>query len=276
MIDHRPCLEPPVDPLDAVRAAARARISSTDATRLVGRPAATAATEHDTECHRLDRYPVYDEVGRGGMGAVVRGRDLDLGRDIAVKVLLETHQDDPEVRQRFVEEAQIGGQLQHPGIVPVYELGCLPGGRPYFTMKLVRGRTLAELLAERRAPSYDLAKLLGLFEQVCQTTAYAHSRGVLHRDLKPANIMVGSFGEVQVMDWGLAKVLADKRPIAPSARVSGIIRTVRTVGNAATSQAGDVLGTPAYMAPEQARGDVDRLDERAATCSAWGPSCASC
>ena len=153
------------------------------------------------------RYQILGEIGRGGMGAVMKGRDPDLGRDLAVKVLLEEHRDAPDLVRRFIEEAQIGGQLQHPGIVPVYELGSFSDQRPYFTMKLVKGRTLAALLEERAGPGTDLPRFLGIFEQVCQTVAYAHARGVIHRDLKPSNIMVGSFGEVQVMDWGLAKVL---------------------------------------------------------------------
>jgi serine/threonine protein kinase len=109
--------------------------------------------------------------------------------------------------RRFVEEAQVCGQLQHPGIVPVHDLGRLEDGRPFFAMKLVKGRTLAELLRERAGPDDDLPRLLGIFEQVCQAVAYAHSKGVIHRDLKSANVMVGAFGEVQLMDWGLAKVL---------------------------------------------------------------------
>src|ERR1700733_9229977 len=136
------------------------------------------------------------------MGAVLKGRDADLGRDLAVKVLLEAHRDKPELLRRFVEEAQIGGQLQHPGLAPGYELGTFADSRPYFTMKLVKGRTLAQFLNERSGPADDLPRFPGIFEQVCQTVAYAHARGVIHRDLKPTNVMVGSFGEVQVMDWG--------------------------------------------------------------------------
>ncbi len=154
-----------------------------------------------------ERYQLLGELARGGMGAVLRGRDVDLGRDLAVKVLLERHRDDPELVRRFVEEAQIGGQLQHPGIVPVYELGCFADRRPFFAMKLVEGHTLAELLDARRGPGHDRPRFLAIFEAICQTMAYAHARGVIHRDLKPSNVMVGSFGEVQVMDWGLAKVL---------------------------------------------------------------------
>ena len=214
------------------------------------------------------RYQLFGEIARGGMGAVLKGRDIDLGRDLAVKVLLEQHRNRPELVRRFVEEAQIGGQLQHPGIVPVYELGTFPDCRPYFAMKLVKGRTLAALLDARSKPSDDHARFLGIFEQVAQTVAYAHARGVIHRDLKPSNVMVGAFGEVQVMDWGLAKVLKeggvadDERSRPPQNEVS-VVRTVRSGSAVDDSQAGSVLGTPAYMAPEQATGDLDAVDERA-------------
>ena len=153
------------------------------------------------------RYELFGEIARGGMGAVLRGRDPELGRELAIKVLLEGQQDQPAMVRRFLEEAQIGGQLQHPGIVPVYEMGTFRDARPYFTMKLVQGRTLSALLGERKAPAHDRPRFLSIFEAIAQTVAYAHARGVIHRDLKPSNVMVGSFGEVQVMDWGLAKVL---------------------------------------------------------------------
>jgi eukaryotic-like serine/threonine-protein kinase len=216
----------------------------------------------------LERYQLQGEIARGGMGAIIRGRDVDLGRELAIKVLLESHQGNPEVVRRFVEEAQIGGQLQHPGVVPVYELGTFPDRRPYFAMKLVKGRTLAALLRERTGPAQDLSRFLGILEQTCYTVAYAHARGVIHRDLKPSNVMVGSFGEVQVMDWGLAKVLT-QGGIADLAATQAVQETVVTTvrsGPARTddeSQAGSILGTPAYMAPEQARGEVERIDERA-------------
>ena len=216
---------------------------------------------------RPSRYQLLGEIARGGMGAVIRGRDVDLGRDLAIKVQLESHRDDPEMLRRFVEEAQIGGQLQHPGIVPVYDLGSFADRRAFFAMKLVRGRTLSALLRERPDPSTDLPRFLGIFEQVCQTIAYAHARGVIHRDLKPSNVMVGAFGEVQVMDWGLAKVLKEGGAIDDEAashhQDAGVVRTVRSGSDAADSRAGSVLGTPAYMPPEQARGELDRLDERA-------------
>lgn len=220
------------------------------------------------------RYQLHGEIARGGMGSILKGRDTDLGRDLAIKVLLDSHKDKPEVIQRFVEEAQISGQLQHPGIVPVYDLGQFSDERPFFTMKLVKGQTLAAILEARKQLGDDRAKLLGIFEQVCQTMAYAHSRGVIHRDLKPANIMVGAFGEVQVMDWGLAKVLAaggvaDEKKSHESRAAVSVIRTVRTVGSETPCSVGSdtvmgaVLGTPGYMSPEQARGDVDLIDERA-------------
>jgi serine/threonine-protein kinase len=215
----------------------------------------------------LARLQLLGELARGGMGAIIKGRDRDLGRDLAVKVLLEQHRQNPDLVRRFVEEAQISGQLQHPGVVPVYELGTLADQRPYFAMKLVKGRTLAALLAERVAPTVDQPRLIGIFEQVCLTMAYAHVRGVIHRDLKPSNIMVGSFGEVQVMDWGLAKVLtqggiADDQE-AGRVRHDTVIQTGRTGTDPELSQAGSIMGTPAYMPPEQASGDVDQIDERA-------------
>ena len=216
---------------------------------------------------RSGRYQLLGEIARGGMGAVLRGRDGDLGRDLAVKVLLEAHKDKPELIRRFVEEAQIGGQLQHPGVVPIYDIGTFADRRPFFTMKLVKGQTLAYLLQGRADPADGLSRFLSIFEQVCQTMAYAHTRGVIHRDLKPSNVMVGGFGEVQVMDWGLAKILprggvADEAQAQPPPGIS-VIQTVGRGSDADASTAGSVLGTPSYMAPEQARGELDLVDERA-------------
>lgn len=226
------------------------------------------------------RYQLFGEIARGGMGAVLKGRDTDLGRDLAIKVLLDGHKDRPDIIQRFIEEAQIGGQLQHPGIAPVYELGKFADQRLFFSMKLVKGKTLSALLRNREDHATDRAKFIGIFEQICQTMAYAHSRGVIHRDLKPANIMVGAFGEVQVMDWGLAKVFApggvadenrsDERsrdhhpePSLIQTMRSGGSKTPEMFGSAGSETAmGIVIGTPAYMPPEQALGEIDRLDER--------------
>ncbi len=213
-------------------------------------------------------YQLLGEIARGGMGVILKGHDTDLGRDVAVKVLDGELAKRPAVVQRFVEEAQIGGQLQHPGIVPVYELGLMADDRPYFTMKLVKGRTLAALFGQRKSPADNRGRLLAIFESVCQTVAYAHSKGVLHRDLKPANVMVGAFGEVQVVDWGLAKVLrrggvADEQRAKDS--LLTVIETVRSGpgSSGSDSMAGSIMGTPAYMAPEQAQGEVEMLDERA-------------
>jgi serine/threonine-protein kinase len=212
------------------------------------------------------RYRLGAEIGRGGMGSVLRGHDPDLKRDLAIKVLLESQRDQPEVVRRFFEEAQIAGQLQHPGVVPVHELGVLPDGRPFFAMKLVEGRTLAELLKERTSPSDKLPHFLHVFEQVCQAVGYAHSRGVIHRDLKPSNVMVGAFGEVQVMDWGLAKVLDPasrerQRSEQEHPSTDSVVTIRQESGD--VSQSGMVLGTAAFMPPEQARGAVEELDERA-------------
>jgi serine/threonine-protein kinase len=207
---------------------------------------------------------LYEEIGRGGIGRVLRGRDPELRRDLAVKVLRDEYRDDATAQRRFLEEAQIGGQLQHPGLVPVYELGRFADRRPYFTMKLVKGRTLSDLLKERPDARHDQARFLTIFEQLCQTVAYAHSKGVIHRDLKPSNIMVGAFGEVQVMDWGLAKVLNTRSGADPEATTAGtLIRTVRSDSATAEDGRTGVVGTPAYMAPEQARGEVEGVDERA-------------
>ena len=215
------------------------------------------------------RYRIDGEIARGGMGAVLKGRDPDIGRDVALKVLREDFRGDPEMVRRFVEEAQIAGQLQHPGVVPIYEMGALGDRRPFFAMKLVKGDTLAKLLAGRKGPGDDRPRFLSTFAAIAQTMAYAHARGVIHRDLKPSNVMVGAFGEVQVMDWGLAKVLP-RGGLADDAAAGRVPHDETTIATARSgseedselSRAGSVLGTPSYMAPEQARGEVDRVDER--------------
>jgi len=222
---------------------------------------------------REGRYRITAKIAEGGMGAIYKGRDVHLGRDVAVKILRDTSHQRIESLRRFVEEAQIAGQLQHPGIVPVYDVGETPQKQPYFIMKLVKGKTLSAMLAARTSVDDDRSKFLAVFEHICQTLAYAHARGVIHRDLKPSNIMVGAFGEVQVMDWGLAKVLSGGAGSAAQADPQyapdrSVVRTACEDSSSDDSpgsytQAGSVLGTPAYMSPEQARGDLELIDERA-------------
>jgi tetratricopeptide (TPR) repeat protein len=232
---------------------------------VIGGSFSGAATPKD----RSARLELFGEIGRGGMGVVLRGRDPDLGRELAVKVLRDDLRGSPEMVRRFVEEAQIAGQLQHPGIVPIHELGKLADDLPYFTMKLVKGQTLSQLLALGTTSEANRARVLGIFEQVCQTVAYAHAHGVIHRDLKPSNVMVGSYGEVQVMDWGLAKVIrvgggaGESTGRAETPLPATVIATARSLSDSDLSSAGSVLGTPSYMAPEQARGEVEAVDERA-------------
>ena len=193
-------------------------------------------------------------IGRGGMGEVWQAFDIRLRRRVAVKVLHAQRQSSEVARRRFIEESHIASQLQHPGIVPVHAMGSFDDGRPFLAMKLIEGRTLASLLCERALPSDDLPRFLAIFEQICQTIAYAHSRGIIHRDLKPGNVMVGAFGEVQVMDWGLARSLSD----LPENAVP--LDTPRgTDGSTWTNAA---VGTFAYMAPEQAAGRFNEIDQR--------------
>jgi serine/threonine-protein kinase len=213
------------------------------------------------------RYQVLGEIARGGMGVVLKARDPDLGRDVAIKVIHPGHTGNSLLVRRFIEEAQVGGQLQHPGILPVYDLGLDADLRPYFTMRLLKGRSLAAMMEERTDPAHDLGRFLAIFEQVCQAVAYAHARGVIHRDLKPSNIMVGAFGEVQVVDWGLSKVLKQGDgggAFSPEGTPCDEpqVTTIRTTGGDAGSQSGAIIGTPSYMSPEQARGDTNGLDEQ--------------
>jgi serine/threonine protein kinase len=221
----------------------------------------------DIDLPQVPGYVLSCEVGRGGMGIVYLARDLALDRDVAVKLLQDSFPAGSPVARRFVDEARIAGRLQHPGVPAVHDLGTLPDGRPFLAMKLVEGCTLADLLKERAESSADRGNLVAIFEQTCQAVAYAHEHNVVHRDLKPANIMVGNFGEVQVMDWGLAKILANPdRQVAgestdpeATALAATKIRSERD-GDTARTQAGSVLGTPAFMPPEQAIGAIDQVD----------------
>jgi tRNA A-37 threonylcarbamoyl transferase component Bud32 len=207
-----------------------------------------------------ERYILSRLHAKGGIGQVWLARDTDLNRNVALKELRADRSGQPEAWARFAEEARITGQLEHPGIVPVYEL-VRPGGAGagFYTMRFVGGRTLNQAikayhqkLASRSASPLDLRELLGVFVAVCNAVAYAHSRGVLHRDLKGQNVMLGDFGEVIVLDWGLAKALNQREGAA-----QGVV-TGADDGRAETLQ-GQILGTPAYMSPEQAAGRHDEL-----------------
>ncbi len=200
----------------------------------------------------LQRYELREVLARGSMGTVWRVWDRDLGRHLAMKVL-----DDPVVQDgehdrhlaRFLDEARIASQLSHPGIPPIYEVGVGEGDCVYFTMKLVEGGTLLDLL-ERGVASLDA--VLEVLIKTCDAMAYAHSTGVLHRDLKPSNVMVGEYGEVAVVDWGLARPVHRREPAAsPAAPVGG--------GSLLETQDRELIGTPAYMAPEQADSRADRI-----------------
>lgn len=225
-----------------------------------------SATENDTN-RQLGRYHLRGLIAVGGMGRIVRAYDSMLHRDVAIKLLRSEFADDACYLQRFVNEALLTSQLQHPSIIPIYDLGHEEDGRPFFVMKLVEGRSLSEVLAVPPKNRLDRSHLLKIFEQVCQTVAYAHSNGVLHLDLKPSNIMIGEFGEVHVMDWGLAHVYDIERLYVPSGVTGG---SKLPVPNERLDPSSDVhvelaeghsdlllshvRGTPAYMAPEQARG----------------------
>ena len=207
-------------------------------------------------------YKVMGEVGRGGIGIVLQARDLALGREVAVKVLQPRHQTNLSAVTRFTREAKIAAQLQHPGIIPVYAAGQDNLDRPYIAMKLLRGSTLEALLSKRRDPREGRAGLVRIFEQICQTMAYAHSRGVIHRDLKPGNVMVGAFGEVQIIDWGFARVLGTPAAFEETKDLQLLDQALSAQESPAFSAAGVPIGTPAYMAPEQAKGDLKAIDER--------------
>jgi serine/threonine protein kinase len=210
------------------------------------------------------RYSLGDEIARGGMGVVYRATDTVLGREVAVKVLQDKFGPASAAARRFADEARIAAQLQHPAIPPVHDLGTLPDGRPFLAMKLIKGDSLDDLLDGRPDPTHDRGRFVAAFEQVCQAVAFAHARNVIHRDLKPANVMVGNFAEVQVMDWGLAKVLGARAalPADPDETRGGTeIHSLRDSDGKFT-QAGSILGTPGFMPPEQAIGAIDQVDKQ--------------
>jgi serine/threonine protein kinase len=222
------------------------------------------------------KYDIAGQVAQGGMGAILSARDKAIGRTVAMKVLLDGAKADPNDQLRFQREAQILGQLEHPNIVPMHELGTDQQGQPYYTMKFVQGRNLKDVLKAIKdgdaetLQQYSLSQLLTVFQKVCDAIAYAHSKGVIHRDLKPENIMLGQFGEVLVMDWGLAKVLGEKaeggKRKAENEPAAGSETGAPDGGVQAEAPDltldGHVMGTPQFMAPEQAEGRVADMDER--------------
>jgi eukaryotic-like serine/threonine-protein kinase len=213
------------------------------------------------------RYELKELRGTGGVGRVWLAYDAELGRDVALKELRPERAADPAFVARFIREARITGRLQHPGVVPVYELAPQSGDEPsYYTMRLVQGRTMSEAARDyhrrrkaKETNSLDLIRLLNAFVAVCNAVAYAHTRGVIHRDLKGQNVVLGEFGEVIVLDWGFAKEEKD-RPEENDDLVAPITSPGPTLQD--ETQAGQVLGTPAYMAPEQAAGRLDLIDRR--------------
>ena len=212
---------------------------STDPRKVADAEAATPAPE---------RYHIIEDIGRGGMGFVRLAYDHSLSREVALKTLRPERASDSLAQEVFLAEARVTGQLEHPQIVPVHDLGVLPSGELYYTMKRVRGTDLSRIingLIRNQDPElskrYTLYRLVSIFVQTCQGIAYAHAQGVLHRDIKPANIMVGDFAEVLVLDWGLAL------------RYTAITEADRR------RQTGRAVGTPGYMAPEQAAGELDRM-----------------
>jgi len=267
----RAVLEPtvPADVLDrlflnVVQSRTPEEAANVGTTDFVRRPAVTTRT----------RLRVEEEIGRGGMGSILRVFDEDLRRTLAMKVALRgDEQDEPARIARFLEEAQVTSQLDHPGVVPVHELGLDAHGRPFFTMKLVKGRdlrTIYDLVFEGRE-GWTETRAVAVFLRVCEAVAYAHRKGVIHRDLKPANVMVGDLGEVYVMDWGLARTQG--RPDSRDLRIAphGSSRSVRTdrreereetPDSPIVTMDGTVVGTPAYMPPEQARGESRDVDTR--------------
>lgn len=204
------------------------------------------------------KYELIGKVDSGGMGGVYLVEDTPLHRRVALKVI-SIPDDTGDLTNRMIREAQIIARLEHPGIVPVHDVGSLPDGRVYYTMKYVQGSNLAQFVAIKRS----MSERLRIFQRICEAVAFAHANNVIHRDLKPENIMIGDFGEVLIMDWGIAKIIdevekpkdIDNKPLEEAANEDPNSDKNKT-------DSGTVLGTPAYMSPEQAEGRIDLVDKR--------------
>jgi serine/threonine-protein kinase len=217
------------------------------------------------------RYATLKELGKGGMGEVDLVEDRDIGRTVALKRLL-AGQAGPTAVARFVDEVRTIGRLEHPNIVPIHDVGVDENGRFFFVMKYVDGETLESVLDRLRAGdpqalrTYDIPRRVQIFVQVLRALQFAHERGIIHRDLKPANVMVGRFGEVVLMDWGVARTIGgkgkDARPDLAALPTAETLVSQTAPTRASTTRAGALIGTPLYMSPEQARGANDELDAR--------------
>jgi len=215
----------------------------------------TAAVDHlravlDAPDLSGTKYRLVHRIATGGMRSVYLVEDTSLDRKVALKIITAPVSSG-DLAAQLIQEARIVARLEHPGIVPIHDVGTLVDGRVFYTMKYVQGRRLDEYAREYRS----LQNLLRLFQKICEAVAFAHANGVVHRDLKPENVMVGSFGEVLVMDWGVAKVLTESEPPPPAS-------PEHRAGDTTGTQQGTILGTPAYMSPEQARGDLAALSEQ--------------
>jgi serine/threonine protein kinase len=211
-----------------------------------------------------ENYQIGEMIASGGMGSILQAEDSKLRREVALKAMVFDAADDETLKQRFLREAEVLAMLAHPNIVPIYDIIWEDGQPLFYAMKMVKGRTLQSILNKLRKGDaemlgeYSLDRLLVVFRKICDAVAFAHSKGVLHRDLKPENVMVGEFGEVLVMDWGLAKILGEE---VPRAEEKDEAREDIEVPLGMTLD-GSVMGTPQFMSPEQAMGRIDELDER--------------
>lgn len=274
--------EPAKDPTDPPHLQTRRTPwSDPEATRMPKGPGKTAGRLHQPELSAVDleiqpaeerlapsgksveeRYQLLGEIGRGGMGRILKARDTEIGREVAVKVLLAGSGVPENLIRRFWTEVQATGQLEHPAIIPIHDVGRLPSGELFYVMKKLSGQTLAEIISALKDDDantkleFTRVRLLTIFQQIAYAVAFAHAHGVIHRDIKPANIMVGRYGEAILIDWGLAKIIEGDDPV-----VTEDLPRVEMVGrySATETQSGTITGTPQYMSPEATEGRPDRL-----------------